>query len=85
METKESREELLKRKEDRATEVVLNRLLTQEEHEKIKIEKAMQGVVDVRRKVNTEIKAAENSSNIVAMNKIEGVDCRRVSRSSFYF
>jgi len=84
IEAKVSREKLLKMKEERATEVGLNRLLTQEEHEKIKIEKAMQGVVDIRRKVNSEIKAAENSSNIVAMNKIEGVDCKRVSSTVLF-
>ena len=78
-EAKISREQLRKLNEERAKEVATNRLLTQEEHEKIRIENAMQHVVDVRRNVTTTLDKAENSSNVVSMKKIETVTSRRVS------
>ena len=55
------------------------RILTQEEHAKIKAEQAMKGVVDIRRNLKSQLETS-NSANKVSLSKIETVTSRRVSK-----
>ena len=64
-EGKISREELIRRKNEKAKDVVTSRILTSEEHRKIKEEQTLKRVVDIRRSVRIEDKMqSQNSSNL---------------------
>ena len=78
-EEKIGRDELLKMKNERAKEISMARILTQEEHAKIKAEQAMKGVVDIRRNLKSQLETS-NSANKVSLSKIETVTSRRVSK-----
>lgn len=75
-EEKIGRDELLKMKTERAKEISMGRILTQEEHQKIKAEQAMKGVVDIRRNLKSQLETS-NSANKVSLSKIETVSSRR--------
>jgi len=75
-EEKIGRDELLKMKNERAKEISMARILTQEEHQKIKAEQAMKGVVDIRRNLKSQLETS-NSANKVSLSKIETVTSRR--------
>lgn len=80
-EEKIGRDELLKMKNERAKEISMARILTQEEHQKIKAEQAMKGVVDIRRNLKSQLETS-NSANKVSLSKIETVTSRRVSKET---
>ena len=80
-EEKIGRDQLLKMKNERAKEISMARILTQEEHQKIKAEQAMKGVVDIRRNLKSQLETS-NSANKVSLSKIETVTSRRVCSSS---
>lgn len=68
----------MKRKNEKAKEIVMSRILTSEEHQKIAAEQALKRAVDIRRNVKVQDGIqTQNSSNIVSMKDIENVACRR--------
>ena len=70
-EAKISREELLAKKNEKAKEVVTSRILTSEEHQKIKAEQAKKQMVDIRRNVKIEGGlVTKNSSDLGRINLI---------------
>jgi non-homologous end joining protein Ku len=65
-ETELNRDDLNKLKNEQAKEIVLNRILTSEEHQKIAAEQALKMTVDTRRKMKSADKLQDWVKNVIS-------------------